>query len=161
LAAGNKPWRALRSLRGFTLLELMVVVALLAIAVGVATLSLRDADSSKLDEEGARLSALLEGARARSRAGGLDVRWVPFADKPGFQFLGLSEGLKLPDTWLDERTRAVVVGAAVLQLGPEPIIGAQKVLLRLGHAQLMLATDGMGPFAPVPVPVDSSLVPAR
>lgn len=139
----------------------MVVIALLAIAVGMATLSLRDADSSKLDEEGARLSALLEGARARSRAGGLDVRWVPLADKAGFQFLGLSEGIKLPEGWLDERTRAVVVGATALQLGPEPVIGAQKVLLRLGNAQLMLATDGMGPFGPVPVPTDSNLVPAR
>jgi general secretion pathway protein H len=158
LAAGNKPWRASR---GFTLLELMVVVALLAIAVGLATLSLRDADSSKLDEEGARLSALLEGARARSRAGGLDVQWVPLRDKPGFQFLGLSEGIKLPEGWLDDRTRAVVVGAAALQLGPEPIIGAQKVLLRLGKAQLMLATDGMGPFAPVPVPADMTLVPGQ
>jgi general secretion pathway protein H len=55
----------------------------------------------------------------------------------------------------------VVVGAAALQLGPEPIIGAQKVLLRLGKAQLMLATDGMGPFAPVPVPADMTLVPGQ
>jgi general secretion pathway protein H len=142
-------------------LELMVVVALLAVAVGLATLSLRDPDSSKLDEESARLSALLEGARARSRAGGLDVRWVPRSDRSGFDFLGLSAGMSFPDAWLDERTRAVVVGATALQLGPEPIIGAQKVLLRLGQAQLMLATDGMGPFAPVPVPTDASLVPAR
>jgi len=138
-----------RRQRGFTLLELMVVVALLAIAVGMATLALRDGNASKLDEEGARLAALLEGARARSRATGQDVRWQPTRDRPGFAFLGLPAAVTMPTQWLDERTTAEVVGAPALQLGPEPVIGAQRVRLRIEDRQLLLATDGLGPFAPV------------
>jgi len=31
-------------------------------------------------------------------------------------------------------------------LGPEPLIGAQRIVLRLGDQRLTLATDGIGPF---------------
>ncbi|MBS0305067.1 MAG: prepilin-type N-terminal cleavage/methylation domain-containing protein, partial [Proteobacteria bacterium] len=63
--------------RGFTLVELLVVVALVAIGAGAVSLALRDRAGSRLDEEAARLVALLEGARAEARAAGLTVRWVP------------------------------------------------------------------------------------
>ena len=53
--------------RGFTLIELMIVVALIAIAAGVVSLALRDPASTRLETEAARLSALLESARAESR----------------------------------------------------------------------------------------------
>jgi general secretion pathway protein H len=48
-----------RRQRGFTLIELMVVVAIIAIAAGVSSLALRDADAKALDQDAARLSALL------------------------------------------------------------------------------------------------------
>ena len=31
-------------------------------------------------------------------------------------------------------------------LGPEPLIGMQKIILRLDDQRLMLMTDGLGPF---------------
>ena len=34
-------------------------------------------------------------------------------------------------------------------LGPEPVIGAQSVILRLGDRQLVVSTDGLSPFAPI------------
>lgn len=140
--------------QGFTLLELMVVIALLAIAVGMVSLSLRDGDSARLDEEATRLGALLEGARARARSMGRDVRWQASADTPGFRFTGLPAGVQMPTTWLDERTRAEVIGAPLaspgqLRLGPEPVIGVQRVVLRLGERQVVLATNGLGPFVQV------------
>jgi general secretion pathway protein H len=143
--------------RGFTLLELMVVLAMLAVAVGMVALSLRDHDASQLEEEAARLSALLEGARARSRSMGLEVRWQAAQDRPGFNFIGLPPTITLPTQWLDERTRAEVVTTAPtpagqvaqLRLGPEPVIGAQRVVLRLGERQRVLATNGLGPFMQV------------
>ncbi|HYK00068.1 MAG TPA: prepilin-type N-terminal cleavage/methylation domain-containing protein, partial [Burkholderiaceae bacterium] len=49
--------------RGFTLIELMIVMALIAVAVGVVTLSLRDPAAAQLDREAVRLAALLEAAR--------------------------------------------------------------------------------------------------
>lgn len=133
---------------GFTLLELLLVVALIAVAAGMVSLALRDGAAQTLDEEAARLTALLEGARARSRAMGHELRWEPLPDG-GFRFTGLPDTIRLPARWLDERTRAEVVGARALVLGPEPLIDAQQVILRLGERQLVLATDGLKPFAPV------------
>ena len=134
------------ALPGFTLLELLVVLTLIAIAVGMVSLSLRDADADRLEQEAARLSALLEGARARSRAMGSALRWQPSADGSGFRFIGLPKGVEMPQRWLDDATRATVVGAPELRLGPEPILDAQQVVLRLGNQQLRLATDGLGAF---------------
>lgn len=141
--------RAASSAHGFTLLELMVVIAMLAVVVGLVTLSLRDADAAKLDEEATRLSVLLDSARARARVSGREVGWKPRGDQPGFQFTGLPDTNPLPDRWLDERTRAEVIGAPALLLGPEPVIGAQRVVLSLGDRRLVLATDGLGPFRPL------------
>jgi general secretion pathway protein H len=53
----------------------------------------------------------------------------------------------MPRRWLDPDTSADLLGARALQLGPEPIIGPQRVVLRLGDRRLELATDGLGPFA--------------
>jgi general secretion pathway protein H len=144
--------------RGFTLVELLVVVALIAIASGVASLALRDPAATQLEREAARLSALLESARAEARASGLAVRWVPTRavegepdQSDGFRFIGLpppthaSEAL--PTRWLSEGVRAQVVGATAVRLGPEPLIGAQRIVLQLDDRQVVLGTDGLGPFA--------------
>ncbi|WP_247652867.1 pilus assembly FimT family protein [Ideonella aquatica] len=149
MAPGSKPPRLQRrSTSGFTLLELMIVVALIAVATGVAVLALRDANASRLEEEAARLSALFEAARARSRATGQPVNWLPVREEgDGFAFTGLGERAGLPTQWLDARTRAEVIGAPLLRLGPEPVIGAQRVALRLEDRQVVLATDGLAPFA--------------
>ncbi|HSI57727.1 MAG TPA: prepilin-type N-terminal cleavage/methylation domain-containing protein [Ideonella sp.] len=149
-----------RRARGFTLLELMLVVALLAIVVGMTTLALRDANANRLEEEGARLAALFEGARARARAMGIAVHWLPSKEAGGgFQFTGLPPEAGLPAQWLDERTVAAVIGAPALRLGPEPVIGAQRVVLRIEDRQLVLATDGMGPFVVVDPPPEGGPVP--
>jgi general secretion pathway protein H len=141
---------ASRVARGFTLLELMVVTAIVAISVGMATLALRDANASKLEEEGARLAALFEGARARARVEGTEVLWQPDRETgQGFRFTALPPDADIPTRFLDERTRAEIIGAPVLRLGPEPVIGAQRVVLRLEDRQLVLATDGLGPFVVV------------
>jgi len=143
------------SRRGFTLIELMIVVALIAVAAGVVSLALRDPSSTRLETEAQRLSTLLESARAESRASGLAVHWLPVrdSDEADFRFVRVAgkpgEAMSMPTHWLDPQIRAEVVGAAALQLGPEPIIGAQRVVLRLGHQRLMLATDGLGPFGVV------------
>jgi general secretion pathway protein H len=40
-----------------------------------------------------------------------------------------------------------VPNAAAVMLGPEPLIGAQRVVLRLGEQRVDLVTDGLRPFA--------------
>jgi len=141
--------RAKRS-RGFTLIELLLVVALIAIASGVASLALRDPAAARLEQEAARLVALLESARADARASGLTARWEPLSDQAdgsGFRFVGLPANQALPTHWLDPSTAAQVIGARAIVLGPEPLIGEQRILLRLDNQRLVLSTDGIGPFA--------------
>ncbi|MDO9094309.1 MAG: prepilin-type N-terminal cleavage/methylation domain-containing protein [Rubrivivax sp.] len=140
--------------RGFTLLELLIVVAIVAVSAGLIALSLRDGDEARLEEEGARLSALLEMARAEARVAGVPVHWVPREDDGAdpdtavqFRFVGLSPLQPLPTRWLDTATRAQVVGAATVLLGPEAILPPQRIVLRLAGKRLELASDGLGPFA--------------
>ena len=143
--------------RGFTLIELLIVVALIALASGVVALALRDPNETRLEHEAARLSALLEAARYEARASGVAVFWEP-RSKPehdgGFRFVGLPTQ-ELPTQWLSPGVSAEVIGAPALVLGPEPLIGAQRVVLSLESRSLALATDGLGPFV-----VSESLEPA-
>ena len=128
----------------------MVVLAIIAIATAVASLALRDPAASHLEQEAARLASLLESARAEARASGVAARWEPLseqADGSGFRFVGLSANPPLPTHWLEASTSAQVIGARAVVLGPEPLIGEQRILLRLEDQRLTLATDGIGPFA--------------
>lgn len=138
---------------GFTLIELMVVVMLIAIASTVASLALRDPASTRLEQEAARLSALLESARAEARASGLEARWVPRSpgsEQPaGFDFVGLPASGERATRWLHEGVSAEVVGGRFVTLGPEPMIGAQRIVLRLDDQRLDLSTDGLSPFVVV------------
>jgi general secretion pathway protein H len=170
-ALGSRPAlhaTAPRRRRGFTLIELLLVVAIVAISVGVVSLALRDSQSSKLEEEAARLSALLDMARAEARAAGVTVRWVPTnADAPGssdgaepthFRFVGLPSSQPMPTRWLDPGTRAEVPASNSLLLGPEAILPPQRVVLRLGDRRLELASDGLSAFVVAPV-AEPSRVP--
>jgi general secretion pathway protein H len=136
---------------GFTLIELLIVLALVGLASGLVALSIRDPAATRLDQEAVRLASLLESARAESRAMGVPVRWVPApADKdpgaPDFRFVGLPRS-ELPVRWLDAQVRAEVEGGTSLLLGPEPVIGAQRVALQLSDRRIEVGTDGLAPFA--------------
>lgn len=144
---------------GFTLLELLVVMAIIGISAALVMVSLRDGSQARLDEEAERLAALLEGARAQARIGELDVFWRPLdtiappdqPPVPGFEIAGLpATAASGPGRWLHEGTRAEVVGGGPVRLGPEPVVGAARIVLRLDDRQVMLGTDGLAPFAPQP-----------
>lgn len=134
--------------RGFTLLELLVVLAIIAIATGTAVLAFRDPDRQALQREGERLAALLEGGRAWSRSSGLALAWQ---EAPGgFVFAG-RQPPEPAQRWLHASVAIEwPAGQRALVLGPEPIIAAQSVVLRLGQERLRLATDGLQPFAVSP-----------
>ena len=135
--------------QGFTLLELLVVVAIMAIATAGVGLALRDSSQNMLEREAQRLVALLESARAQSRMTANPIRWLT-TDK-GFSFDGATPA-SLPANWLGMDVRATTVGPVVL--GPEPIIIPQRIQLMTlsspGHS-LTIATDGVRPFALVTV----------
>ena len=138
--------------RGFTLLELLVVISIIALATAGVGIAMRDSGQTLVEREAARLAALLESARAQSRSVGVPVRWRAAAG--GFRFEGLppSALAALPSQWLDAGT--VVRAPAVMVLGPEPLIGAQQVLIShqaYPDRTLRVATDGVRPFTVEPV----------
>ena len=102
--------------RGFTLLELMIVVAIIALATAGVSLALRDSDSTQLEREALRLSALLESARAQSRTSGVPVFWRNTGT--GFEFIGVApapdtaDGLAHTRNWLSADTRAQITQPA-------------------------------------------------
>ena len=131
--------------RGFTLLELLVVLAIMAMATAGVTLTLRDNADTALEREAQRLAALFESARAQSRASGVPVRW--HTTSGGFHFEGLPAGA-LPARWLNEGM--TVRGNPSVQLGPEPMIGAQAIELvnsEQPQRAIRIATLGLRPFA--------------
>lgn len=149
MSAARRP----RAATGFTLIELMVVVALIAVASAVASLALRDPAATRLDQEGARLVALLEAARTEARSAGLTVVWAPLVDADGiagFRFVGLPPSPDRPSRWLAQGVTAEVASASrTVVLGPEPLIGRQLIVLHLDEQSLRLETDGLGPFVAV------------
>ena len=158
----RRPGRA----RGFTLLELMVVVALVALVSAAASLSLRDSTQSQLEREALRLSSLFEVARAQSRASGVPIVWM--ADAQGFVFMGATprrdgtESLAERRAWLAAGTEAQVQGpdnTPALVLGPEPLGPPQRLLLRLGSHSMSLASNGVQGFEVSAVSVPSPATP--
>jgi general secretion pathway protein H len=133
---------------GFTLLELLMVVAIMALATAGVSLAMRDSAQTQLEREAQRLAALLESARAQSRASGVPVRWQP--TEAGFRFDGLPSE-SLPQQWMAPGVHAALPqGRGALLLGPEPVIGAQQTWLSLASQPgrtLVVATDGLRPFA--------------
>ena len=153
--------------RGFTLLELLVVLAIVAMASAGVGFAMRDSGQARLEREAQRLVALLESARARSQALGTPLRWRVTVS--GFRFEGATQETAeqaLPEQWLDADTRASIeppgnsvpaatrpspANADTLLLGPEPIIEPQAVLLSSvsrPQQHVRIATDGLRPFAP-------------
>lgn len=161
LVAGSKTrlyrsgaWR--RTTRGFTLLELIVVITIIAFATAALSLAMQDSQHTVLAKEAQSLAASLEAARAQARAQGQAVRWrlvpqgfvregtppTPNANKP-----------ELAYTW----SNASVTGstAQALLLGPEPMIPAQSIRLWSPDAPqiaLQVSTDGLRPFVVSPAP---------
>ena len=120
--------------RGFTLIELLVVVGLIALGTAGVSLAMRDGNATRLEREGQRLAALLEAARAQSRASGVAVRWRP--QGTGFVFDGLP-GAPLPTTWLET----------------DPIVAPARIHLSQNSAatgqaspRVQVVTDGLRPF---------------
>jgi general secretion pathway protein H len=131
---------------GLTLIELLLVLTIVGLSAALAIPALRDPAATQLREEADRLAHLLEGARAASRAYDEAMAWR--VEPAGFRFIGQAGG-PWPTNWLHPHTEATIRSAQDVELGPEPVIAPQAILLR--HRQraelsLWVRTDGVRPF---------------
>jgi general secretion pathway protein H len=131
---------------GFTLIEVMVVLTIVAIGAGLIALTIRDPAETRLESEGARLVALLESARTEARSAGLNAVWVPDAEGGRFRFVGLPAAMTMPTRWLGDGVSAEVVGRTSVTLGPEAILPRQRIVLHLDGRRLDVGSDGLSAF---------------
>lgn len=144
--------------RGFTLLELLVVIAVIALGTAGVALAMRDSGQTLVEREATRLAALLDAARGQSRATGVMVTWEPAVDAQNqnvMRWTGLRHKEPLPTTWLNAQTQ--VLDAKRLILGPDPVIAPQRIRLAIdtgsgggsggGKDTRDVVTDGVGAFA--------------
>jgi general secretion pathway protein H len=137
---------AINKSRGFTLLELLIVIAVIALGTAGVALAMRDSGQTVLDREAIRLAALLDAARSQSRASGVAVTWEAAVDEKNqnvMRWRGLRTKEPLPTAWLDAQT---TVTAQTVVLGPDPVIAPQRVRLTIGSVSADVVTDGVGAF---------------
>jgi len=133
---------------GFTLLELLVVLAIIASASAAVVLSLRDSPQTRLQAEAERVIAVLEASRADARASNTAMRW--HADDQGFQVHTLpADGPPVHNmAWLHKGTQALPVEVLI---SAEPVQARSR--LTLSHdsgARLSIGTDGAAAFKVLP-----------
>ena len=142
--------------RGLTLLELLVVLAIIAISSAGVALAMRDNSQTQLEREAQRLIAKLEAARAQSRAQGVPIVWR--ATVSGFVIetpLVGADFAPQSEDWLSVDISADVQAIA---LGPEPIIAPATITLSKASSQtsdakpmrVRISTDGLQPFHRLP-----------
>lgn len=145
--ARDRDLRRQQARRGFTLLELLLVVALVALTSAGATVALRDSAQTQLHQEAQRLAALLEAGRARARTRGVPVLWQPQAR--GFSLDGQYR------EWLQANTVVARVSAHPplpapaepgIWLPPEPLMPAQRVRLSVNGYTIWVGTNGVAPW---------------
>jgi general secretion pathway protein H len=145
--------------RGFTLLELLVVLAIIGFAMAAVSLSLRDNTQTQLEREAQRLIAVLEAARAQSRTSGIALIWESspegFVIRPAHMqaYVFQTPATANPanplaprtEAWLSAGTQALVTTAIssanntstvnTVVLGPEPIITPARITLSAAPTQ--------------------------
>jgi general secretion pathway protein H len=156
--------------RGLTLLELLVVLAIIGFAMAGVSLSLRNSSQTQLEQEAQRLVAILEAARAQSRTSGVALLWQ--ATPEGFVIRPASGNPNSPiaartETWSTTGTQTTVstttpsannaTPANLVVLGPEPMLAPARITLSMATANntnpapsLSIGTDGLKPFQVLP-----------
>ncbi len=160
--------------QGLTLLELLVVLAIIGFAMAGVSLSLRDSSQTQIEREAQRLIAVLEAARAQSRTSGVALIWQPtpegFVIRPAVASNLAQNNNPIAartETWLTAGTQAVVSTATasannaapanLVVLGPEPILAPARITLSAATTNtskpspsLSIGTDGLQPFRVMP-----------
>ena len=145
--------------RGLTLLELLVVLAIIAISSAGVALAMRDNSQTQLEREAQRLIAKLEAARVQSRAQGLPLVWRATTSGFVIETPMVGSGCVAQSDWLSaDISNGMSASIKTIKLGPEPIIPPATITLSKASGQssgakpmnLRIGTDGLQPFHRLP-----------
>lgn len=147
-AQARSKTRSISSL-GFTLLELLIVLLIMALGSAGVALSLRQSPEQALEREAQRLIYWLEVARIQASVQGQRVQWVASPQSYTFLVNGPTSLPKEGIPWLLSSTQ-VTSSNQTLVLGPEPILSPQSIELGMQNAssiRIKIGTNGLEPFA--------------
>jgi general secretion pathway protein H len=105
--------------RGFTLIEMLVVLLIMGLIVGLVSAIAQPDDRALLRVEAERLAQLLDLAATKSRLTGKSIAWT--ANGPGYQFWQFSEDTRWSEIRDDDslRARALPQGMTISDLRVE------------------------------------------
>jgi general secretion pathway protein H len=146
--------------RGFTLIEVLVVVMIIAIIVSLVAVNLLPDARQSLREEGTRLALLLGHAHDEAIATGAPLAWQ--RTDTGYRFLERGPDRTWQPVELDAslRARALPVGVSVaaietpaaanggnpaILLSPTGVGEPFRITLALGEHRVRIASDGTLP----------------
>ncbi len=165
----NRALTPIFRVRGFTLIEVLVVLLIMGLLAGLVGTLVRPDDRGLLRLEAERLAQLLDLAASESRFTGNAIAWT--ADGPGYRFWRMNPDARGTAQWseiLDNdllRARFLPQGMLVsgLRIGHEAVLGPMRVAfialgpvspfdieMSLGTARYAVAASPVGEFSVSP-----------
>jgi len=155
--------------RGFTLIEVLVVLTIMGLFVGLVSAIVRPDDRGLLRVEAERLAQLLDLAGAESRLAGKSIAWT--ADGPGYRFWQTTGDTEASADWSEIRDtdllrartlpRGMTIsglevenmradGAMRIEFAPFSQVLAFTIEMSLGAARYAVAASPVGELRVVP-----------
>jgi general secretion pathway protein H len=133
--------------RGFTLIEILVVIAILGVAAAAVAFSISTSDARLLQEETARLGALFRIAQNEARISGRALVWE--ANRDGYRFRPLDA--ETARDWSDDilRERRWPFPVQAVEGGPivfsrEPLLEPAQLRITTAEREARLSMDAFG-----------------
>jgi len=148
LAAGsNCP--ALPAQRGWTLLELLVVLGILAMVLGMVVQSVPPSEQRRLQREAATLLAHLEAARATALTQGRPVWLLPTANGWELRHSPGGPSVLHQHVWESPIMQLLILDpemAESMRIGPDPVMPLYELQMRLGERTMVLHNPTVAGF---------------
>lgn len=152
--------------RGFTLLELLVVMVIAGIVISLVAVNAAPNERGRVLDDGQRIARLFELAQEEAQLGARPLAWEGNAD--GWRFLEATPGgwtpmradvfapghwrLALDSVVIAEGARGSGTGQARLVFGRELIDAPQRLVLTRGAIRVDVTGDGSGRYAATAYP---------